>query len=69
MTSRGDELPEIEVAAEQTRQSWARAERDLAQAREASARHLSLAALLRRLRQQNGFGPMFDKAFGGGGHG
>lgn len=55
----------MDEAAAHTRESAARAERDLADARERSGRTLSVARLLRQLREENGFSQLFDDALGG----
>lgn len=67
MTERGDDdLPSIDEARQASGESLQRAEDDLRDARERARHTLTLAQKLRRLREENGFGRLFDDAFGGG---
>lgn len=63
--SRSNERPDIDRAAEQAQESRQRAERDLVHARESAKRSRSLARLLQRLREDNGFERIMNDAFGG----
>lgn len=66
MTRRdGQNRAGMDEAAAHTRESAKRAARELAQAREMSGRTLSVARLLRQLREENGFSQLFDEALGG----
>jgi hypothetical protein len=64
-----DDLPDIDEARQASQESRQRAEEDMRRAREEAKRSLSLAQRLRRLREENGFGRLFDDAFGGASRG
>ncbi|SFK92869.1 hypothetical protein SAMN05216275_14179 [Streptosporangium canum] len=61
-----DQRPDIDEATRLVEESQRRAAAEQARAREAAGRSLSIARLLRRLREENGFGRLMDEAFGGG---
>jgi hypothetical protein len=61
-----DQRPDIDEATRLVEESQRRAAAEQARAREAAGRSLSIARLLRRLREENGFGRLMDDAFGGG---
>lgn len=58
---------DIDQAARTAEESRKRAEEEAQRARESARRALSLADMLRRLREENGFDAMFREAFGGRG--
>ncbi len=60
-----DDRPDLDQAARETAESTRRAEHDKRQAMARARRQRSLAAVLRRLREENGFQAMFEDAFGG----
>ncbi len=62
-----DERPSLDDAARLAEESRRRAEADMIQARERARRSHGLARVLARLREENGFGPMFDGLGGRGG--
>ncbi|MET8334351.1 DUF7620 family protein [Streptosporangium canum] len=61
-----DQRPDIDEATRLVEESKRRAAAEQARAREAAGRSLSIARLLKRLREENGFGRLMDDAFGGG---
>lgn len=56
---------DLDEAAREAEESRRRAEEDAQRAHESAKRALSLAAVLRRLREENGFDRLFQEAFGG----
>ncbi|WP_449343633.1 DUF7620 family protein [Streptosporangium jomthongense] len=56
----------LDEAARLAEESRRRAEAEREQARERARWALSLARRLRKLREDNGFGPLMEDAFGGG---
>ncbi|GAA0853535.1 hypothetical protein ACFQVD_26400 [Streptosporangium amethystogenes subsp. fukuiense] len=67
MTPHEEDLPGINEARQAAEESWRRAEEEFAQAHARAKWTRSLAARLRRLREENGFGEFLEDAFGGGG--
>jgi len=63
----GYDRRDLDQAAREAEESRRRAEEEALRARESATRALSLAAMLRRLREENGFDAMFREAFGGRG--
>jgi len=66
MAPHEEDLPGINEARQAAEKSRRRAEEEFAEAHARARRTRSLAALLRRLREDNGFGQLLDDAFGGG---
>lgn len=56
---------DLTQAAQEAEKSRRRAEEEAKRARESARQALSLAAVLRRLREDNGFQAIFEDAFGG----
>lgn len=65
--TRRDERPDIDQAAQDAQESKRRADHELRQARETSGVWLSVARKLRQLREENGFGELWDDAVRGSG--
>lgn len=57
---------DIERAAREAAESTRRSEQEMRRARKSADHTLSIARWLRGLREDNGFGPLLDDAFGGG---
>lgn len=63
----GQDRRDLDQAAREAEESRRRAEEEAQRAHEHAKRALSLAEVLRRLREENGFDAMFREAFGGRG--
>lgn len=63
----GNDRRDLDQAAREAEESRRRAEEEAQRAHESAKRALSLAAVLRRLREENGFQAIFEEAFGGRG--
>ncbi len=61
----GHDRSDLNEAAREAEKSKRRAQEDAQRARESAKQALSLAAILRRLREENGFQAIFEEAFGG----
>jgi hypothetical protein len=61
----GHDRRDLNQAAREAEASRRRAEEEAQRARESAKRALSLAAVLKRLREENGFHELFQEAFGG----
>ncbi len=61
----GHDRRDLNQAAREAEASRRRAEEEAQRASESARRALSLAAILRRLREENGFQAIFEEAFGG----
>lgn len=66
MTPHEDDRPNLDEAQQQAEQSRRQAEQELKAARERARRTLTVAERLRRLRLENHFSELFDRALGGG---
>ncbi|RCG32002.1 hypothetical protein DQ384_05520 [Sphaerisporangium album] len=63
--TRDEQRPDLDQAARLVAESRRRAEQDAREARERARSKYSLAAMLRRLREENGFEAIMNDAFGG----